>query len=89
LIICSLYQTESFSFYGKQIDFSQDSLLKAGSTGSFVSPDRLWCWYVHIPFIACVFVNSALKIQCHVVKHTLLRTAFSAILPTGIVECHL
>jgi len=31
-----------------------------------------------------VFVNSALKIQCHVVKKkTLLQTAFSAILPTG------
>jgi len=32
----------------------------------------------------CIFVNSALKIQCHVVKNTLLETAFSAILPTGI-----
>jgi len=31
----------------------------------------------------CVFVNSALKIPCHVVKNTLLQTAFSAILPTG------
>jgi len=31
----------------------------------------------------CVFVNWALKIQCHVVKNTLLQTAFSAILPTG------
>jgi len=31
----------------------------------------------------CVFVNSALKIQCHVVKYTLLQTAFSAILLTG------
>jgi len=29
------------------------------------------------------FVNSALKIQCHVVKKTILQTAFSAILPTG------
>jgi len=29
------------------------------------------------------FVNSALKIQCHAVKNTLLLTAFSAILPTG------
>jgi len=29
-----------------------------------------------------VFGNSALKIQCHVVKYTLLQTAFSAILPT-------
>jgi len=31
----------------------------------------------------CVFAISALKIQCHVVKNILLRTAFSAILPTG------
>jgi len=31
----------------------------------------------------CVFVNSALKIQRHIVKNTLLQTAFSAILPTG------
>jgi len=30
-----------------------------------------------------VFVNSALKIQCHVVDNTLLQTAFSVILPTG------
>jgi len=30
----------------------------------------------------CVFVNAALKIQCHVV--TLLQTAFSAIFPTGL-----
>jgi len=30
----------------------------------------------------CVFVNTALKIQCHIVKKTLLQTAFSAILPT-------
>jgi len=28
----------------------------------------------------CVFVNSALKIQCRVVKNTLLQAAFSAIL---------
>jgi len=33
----------------------------------------------------CVFVNSALKIQCQIVKYTLLFTAFSAILPTGIL----
>jgi len=33
----------------------------------------------------CVFVNSALNIQCHVIKNTLLQTAFSAILPTGIL----
>jgi len=33
-----------------------------------------------------VFVNLALKIQCHVVKNTLLQTAFSAILPTGRLE---
>jgi len=31
-----------------------------------------------------VFVSSALKIQCHIVKNTLLHTAFSAILRTGI-----
>jgi len=30
----------------------------------------------------CVFINSALKIQCHIVNDTLLQTAFSAILPT-------
>jgi len=28
-------------------------------------------------------INSALKIQCHIVKNTHLQTAFSAILPTG------
>jgi len=28
-------------------------------------------------------VNSAFKIQCHIVKNTLLQTAFSVILPTG------
>jgi len=33
----------------------------------------------------CVFVNSALKRQCHVVKNALLKTAFSAILPTGLL----
>jgi len=35
----------------------------------------------------CVFVNSALKlkIQCHVVKNTLIQTALSAILPTGVL----
>jgi len=32
-----------------------------------------------------VFVNSALKIQCHVVKNALIQTAFWAILPTGIL----
>jgi len=31
----------------------------------------------------CVFVNSALKTQCHIVKITLLQTVFLAILPTG------
>jgi len=32
------------------------------------------------------FVNSALKIQCHIVENSLgLQTAFSTILPTGIV----
>jgi len=30
------------------------------------------------------FVNSALKIQCHIVKNILLQAAFSAILPTGL-----
>jgi len=29
-------------------------------------------------------VNLALKIQCHVVKNTLLQTSFSAIFPTGL-----
>jgi len=29
-----------------------------------------------------VFVNSALKLQCHIVENTLLQTVFSAILPT-------
>jgi len=29
------------------------------------------------------FVNSVLKIQCRIVKNTLLQTAFLAILPTG------
>jgi len=34
----------------------------------------------------CVFfVNSALKIQCHIVKNTLLQMAFSGIFPTGLV----
>jgi len=32
----------------------------------------------------CDFVNSALKIQCRIVKNPLLQTAFSAILPLGI-----
>jgi len=34
-------------------------------------------------------VNSALKIQCHVVKNALLQTAFSAIFPTGYrdIDC--
>jgi len=31
-------------------------------------------------YLECVFVNSALKIQCHIVKNTPLQTAFSAIL---------
>jgi len=29
------------------------------------------------------FVNSAFKLQCHIVKNTVLQTAFLAILPTG------
>jgi len=29
------------------------------------------------------FVNLALKIQCHIIKNTILQTAFSAILLTG------
>jgi len=37
----------------------------------------------------CVYVNSSLKIQCHIVKNTLLQTAFSAILPTGVVKIFL
>jgi len=32
----------------------------------------------------CVFVNSALKRQCYVVKNSLLKTTFSAFLPTGV-----
>jgi len=32
--------------------------------------------------VQCVFVNSALKIQCYIVN-TLIQTAFSVILPTG------
>jgi len=35
------------------------------------------------------FVNSALKIQCHVVKNTHLQTAFSVILPTGFTTIRL
>jgi len=31
-----------------------------------------------------VFIDTALKIQCHVVKNALLQTAFSAILATGM-----
>jgi len=34
----------------------------------------------------CVFVNSTLKIQCHIVKCTFLQTVFSAILPTGLAK---
>jgi len=30
--------------------------------------------------------EGVLKIQCHVVKDTLLQTSFSAILPTGMME---
>jgi len=38
----------------------------------------------------CDFVNSALKIQCHIVKNTtLLKTAFLAIFPTGMISRHL
>jgi len=32
----------------------------------------------------CIFVDLALKIPCHIVKNTLLQTALSAILPTGL-----
>jgi len=32
------------------------------------------------------YLNSALKIQCHVFKSTLLQTAFSAILPSGYIS---
>jgi len=32
------------------------------------------------------FVNLVLKLQCHIAKNTLLRTAFSAILPTWQVH---
>jgi len=34
-------------------------------------------------FEGVCFVNSALKIPCHIVKNTLLQTAFLAILSTG------
>jgi len=37
---------------------------------------------IHI--IECIFINSALKIQCHIVINTLLQTAFLVILPTEI-----
>jgi len=33
----------------------------------------------------CAFDNSAAKIQCYIVKNTLLQTAFSAVLTTGLV----
>jgi len=33
----------------------------------------------------CVFVNSALKIRCHIVKNTLLQLKFIAIITTFIV----
>jgi len=32
----------------------------------------------------CGFINLALKIQCYIVKNTLLQSAFSMILPTGL-----
>jgi len=35
----------------------------------------------------CIFINSALKIQCHAVKNTVLQTAFLAILPIGMLLC--
>jgi len=38
--------------------------------------------YYPVGKIAKNFVNSVLKIQCHVVKNTFLQTPFSAILPT-------
>jgi len=37
----------------------------------------------------CVFVNAALKIRCYIVKYTLLRTAFSVILPNILLVCFL
>jgi len=36
-----------------------------------------------LPFLSSG-VNSTLKIQCHVVKNTLLQTAFSVIFPTRL-----
>jgi len=36
--------------------------------------------------VGSVFVISALKIQCHVVKKYTVQTAFSAILPTGLYK---
>jgi len=33
---------------------------------------------------SCVFVNSALKMRCHIVKNTLSQTVLPAILSTGL-----
>jgi len=43
-----------------------------GSVGKIAKKDSL---------MECDFVNSALKIQCHIAKNTLIQTGFSAILP--------
>jgi len=53
--------------------------IKCSDHGASVQPSR----QNRNSLMECVFVNSAIKIQCHVVKNTLLQTAFSAILPTG------
>jgi len=52
----------------------------------FTTPDRIVVTNPQLfglTWLICVFVNSALKIQCHVV--TLLQTAFSAIFPLGFI----
>jgi len=47
--------------------------------------DQVWAKKKNSLKECAFFVNSALKIQCYVVNNTLLQTAFSAILPTGIL----
>jgi len=56
-------------FFGRQLVFVVDNAL-------------FFSHRIGVRF-CCVFVNSALKIQYHVVKNTLPHTAFSVILPTG------
>ena len=40
-------------------------------------------FYITVTLEEGVFVESALKMQCHIHKNTLLHIAFSAILPAG------